>query len=102
MAQLQGMRNADYPHHSYHLHKAIYGIKQAPRAWYQELHTFLLSFGFVTSRAYSSIFVYLCGNALLYVDDLIIIGSDPSLVDIIIRQLDSKFSAKDLGMLLCC
>ena len=36
---------------------------------------------------------------LVYVDDLIIAGSDPSLVDNIIRQLDSKFSIKDLRML---
>ena len=47
--------------------------------------------------------MYSCGNALLYflvyVDNLIITGSDPSLVDTIIRQLDSKFSTKDLGVL---
>ena len=47
--------------------------------------------------------MYSCGNALLYflvyVDDLIITGSDPSLIDTIIRQLDSKFSTKDLGVL---
>ena len=50
-----------------------------------------------------SFFVYSSGNALLYfivyVDDLIIIGNDPSLVDTTIRQLDSKFSTKDLGVL---
>ena len=36
---------------------------------------------------------------LVYVDDLIVTGSDPSLVDNIIGQLDSKFSTKDLGVL---
>ena len=36
---------------------------------------------------------------LVYVDDLIITSSDPSLVDNIIRQLDSKFSTKNLGVL---
>ena len=49
-------------------------------------------------RADLSLFVYSRGNALLYfliyVDDLIIKGSDPSLVYNIIRQLDSKFSIK--------
>ena len=103
MAQLQGMRNANYPYYVCQLHKAIYGLKQAPRAWYQELHTFLLSPDFVTSLVDSSLFVYSRGNALLYfldyVDDLIIAGSDPSLVDTIIWQLDSKFSTKDLGIL---
>ena len=51
----------------------------------------------------SSLFVYSHGHALIYfliyVDDLIIIKSNPSLVDTIIRQLDSKFSTKDLGAL---
>ena len=36
---------------------------------------------------------------LVYVNDLIITGSDPSLVNNIILQLDSKFSMKDLGEL---
>ena len=87
MAQPQGMRNAYYPHHVCHLHKVIYGLKQALRARYQELHTFLLSLGFVTSRADSPLFVSSFYNALLYflvyVDDLIITGSDPSLVDLV-------------------
>ena len=43
MAQPQGMRNAPYPYHVSRLHKAIYGLRQAPRAWYQELNTFMLS-----------------------------------------------------------
>ena len=97
------MRNADYPHHVCHLTKAIYGLKQAPRAWYQELHAFLVFLKFVASYADSSLFVYSHSNALLYflvyVDDLIITGNDPSLVDTIIWHLDSKFSTKDLGVL---
>ena len=103
MAQSQGMRNADYPHHVCRLHKAIYGLKQPLRAWYQELRTFLLFLGFVTSSIDLSIFAYSSDNALLYflvyIDDLITTGSDPSHVDTIIRQLDYKFSTKDLRVL---
>ena len=97
------MRNADYLHNVCHLHKAIYGLKQARQAWHLELRTFLISLGFVTFRADLSLFVYSCVNALLYflvyVNDLIIIGSDASLVNNIIRKLDSKFSTKDLRVL---
>ena len=50
--------------------------------------------------ANSSLFVYSCDTTLIsflvYVDDMIIIGSDLSLVDTIIQQLDSTFSTKDL------
>ena len=73
------------------------------QAWYQALRTFLLKLDFVTPRADSSLFVYSRGNALIYflvyVDDLIITCSDPSLVNNIIQQLDSQFSTKDLGVL---
>ena len=104
MAQ-PSMRNVEYPHHVYSLHKAIYGLKQARRAWYQELRTFLLSLGFVTSRSDSSLFVYSRSTTLIcflvYVNDLIITSSDPSLVDTIIWKLESKFSTKDLGSLSC-
>ena len=66
-------------------------------------HFLTLSLGFITSCADSSLFVYSLGNVflyfLVYVDDLIITGSDPSLVDTIIQQLDSKFFTKDLGAL---
>ena len=103
MVQSQDMRNADYPHHVFRLHKAIYGLKQALRAWYYELRTFLLSLGFVTSSIDLSLFAYSSDNAflyfLVYVDDLITIGSDPSHADNIIRQFDSKFSTKDLRVL---
>ena len=49
MAKSQGMRRADYPYHVCLLHKAIYGLKQASRAWYHKLCMFLLYLGFVTS-----------------------------------------------------
>ena len=102
MAQPQGMKKVDYLHHVFCLHKAIYGLKQTLQDWYQVLRTFLLGLAFVTSHADSSLFVYSCSNALIYflvyVDDLIITSSDPSLVDNIIWQLDSKLSTKDLGV----
>ena len=65
--------------------------------------SFFLFLGFVISRADSSLFVYSHNIVLLYflvyVGDLIITGSGPSLVDNTIQQLDSKFSTKDLRVL---
>nr|GFB45185.1 hypothetical protein [Tanacetum cinerariifolium] len=42
VCQPEGFIDADHPSHVYKLKKALYGIKQAPRAWYGELLTFLL------------------------------------------------------------
>ena len=103
MAQPQGMRDRNFPDHVCCLKKALYGLKQAPRAWYDALRLFLLGIGFVTSRADTSLFILRQQEStvyfLVYVDDLIITGSDPALVSRIIHQLDSTFSTKDLGPL---
>ena len=28
------------------LHKALYGVKQSPKAWYERLHNYLMKIGF--------------------------------------------------------
>nr|GFB41095.1 retrovirus-related Pol polyprotein from transposon TNT 1-94 [Tanacetum cinerariifolium] len=42
VCQPEGFIDADHPSHVYKLKKASYGLNQAPRAWYDELSTFLL------------------------------------------------------------
>nr|GEU65265.1 retrovirus-related Pol polyprotein from transposon TNT 1-94 [Tanacetum cinerariifolium] len=42
VCQPEGFIDADYPSQVYKLKKALYGLKEAPRAWYDELSTFLL------------------------------------------------------------
>ena len=69
----------DHPNHVCRLHKAIYGLKQARRAWYNELKQFLLTSGFLNSTTDTSLFI-LRRNAItiylpMYVVEIIIIGS---------------------------
>ncbi|GJT32280.1 copia protein [Tanacetum coccineum] len=45
VAQPDGFVDPDHPEKVYHLRKALYGFKQAPRAWYDELSNFLMSKG---------------------------------------------------------
>ncbi|KAJ9544050.1 hypothetical protein OSB04_023757 [Centaurea solstitialis] len=76
------------------LNKTIYGLKQAFRAWYDDL----LSQGFKPTISDSSLFTLTVGSFLIYilvyVDDIIIIGPfTPS-------SHKTKFSLKDLGLLL--
>lgn len=66
------------------LKKAIYSLKQAPRVWCDKLNTFLLDFGLTCSLPDPSIFVYINGKdmmyLLVYVDDMILIGSNDDLI----------------------
>ena len=48
MHQPQGFVDKRYPHHVCHLRKALYGVKQAPHAWYQRFANFLLQIGFTS------------------------------------------------------
>jgi hypothetical protein len=38
-----GFEDEEYPNHIYKLHKALYGLKKTPRAWYECLGTFSLT-----------------------------------------------------------
>nr|GEX07838.1 hypothetical protein [Tanacetum cinerariifolium] len=45
VAQLDGFVDPDHPDKVYRLRKALYRLKQAPRAWYDELLNFLITKG---------------------------------------------------------
>lgn len=83
------------------LQKAIYGQKQAPRAWYERLTSTLLTFGFVRSKCDPSLLIYKkngqCVYMLIYVDDIIITGSSSCLIQQMITQLNHVFAFKQLG-----
>nr|GFB52451.1 hypothetical protein [Tanacetum cinerariifolium] len=46
VSQAEGFVDPDHPTHDYHLKKALYRLKQAPRAWYDTLSRFLLDNSF--------------------------------------------------------
>ncbi|CAA7014904.1 unnamed protein product [Microthlaspi erraticum] len=99
VTQPPGFVDKDRPNHVCRLRKALYGLKQAPRAWYQELRGFLLQLGFQNSVADTSVFVYIKGTdlayTLVYVDDIVITGSNTTLVAHFINALANRFSLKD-------
>jgi hypothetical protein len=54
--QPPGFENLKYPDRVYKLSKALYGFKQAPRAWYTRLKTFLLEHGYVMGSVDKTLF----------------------------------------------
>lgn len=85
------------------LHKAIYGLREAPRCWFAKLTDALKCFGFHNSYADYSLFVYLKGNVelkvLIYVDDLLICGNGIDFLSKFKDHLGRCFHMKDLGKL---
>jgi hypothetical protein len=83
------------------LDKALYGLKQAPRAWYSRFSAKLKDLGFIASKTYTSLFIYMRQGVtiflLVYVDDIIVTSSSPATVDALLKDLASDFSLKDPG-----
>ncbi|WVZ80555.1 LOW QUALITY PROTEIN: hypothetical protein U9M48_028023 [Paspalum notatum var. saurae] len=82
--QPPGFESARFPDGVYKLRKALYGTKQAPRAWYARLKSFLLKSGFVMGSVDKTLFLLSRGGdttiVRIYVDDIIFGGSSHALV----------------------
>lgn len=60
--------------------KSFYGLKQAPKVWYELFDNFLLSQGFQRCTSYTNVYVKQSSSFLiylgLYIDDLVLISND--------------------------
>lgn len=81
--------------------KAIYGLKQSPRAWYGRIHTFFQVHNFTRSEHDHSLFINYEKHIilLLYVDDLVVAAPTKELVGWIRSRLHDEFEMTDLGPL---
>lgn len=81
--------------------KYLYGLKQAGRQWNVELCCKLLNFGFVQSQADHCLFIKISPRdftaLLVYVDDVLITGTNENIIANVKRYLHAIFTIKDLG-----
>ena len=81
--------------------KSIYDLKQAPRDWYNELGTFLLSQGFKRLASEPCVFIKRDSNSIIllgvYVDD--ISTKNEVSRNKFIKLLQSKYKVKDIGVI---
>ena len=103
MTQPQGYVDPTHLTHVCKLLKSIYGLKQAPKAWFESFTSQLLHLGFIASTVDSSLFICkyhkVVAYLLLYVDDIVLTSNTLSYLDQLIQQLSTIFDLKDLGPL---
>jgi hypothetical protein len=82
------------------LHKSLYELKLAPRAWHSQFATYLTTLGFIEVKSNTSMFIFRRGSdtvyLLLYVDDIILTASSTELLRCTIFALQREFAMKDL------
>nr|GEX47428.1 hypothetical protein [Tanacetum cinerariifolium] len=102
VSQPEGFFDQDNPSHVYKLKKALYSLKQAQRAWYDMLSSFLIFKQFSKGAVDPTFFTRYAGNDLLlvqiYVDDIIFASTNTAMCDEFANQMTNKF--KTLNMLL--
>ena len=81
--------------------KSLYGLKQAPKQWHEKFDNAMMSNGFKINECDKCVYVKDTENGYvivcLYVDDMLIVGSDDKMIKSTKDMLKSRFDMKDMG-----
>ena len=87
----------------YRLKKNLYRLKQAPRAWYNEIDTYFLKNNFQKSKSEATFYVKKEDVSIiivcLYVDDLLFTGNDVKMMQNFKQDMMQAYEMSDLGLL---
>ncbi|GKC09282.1 putative ribonuclease H-like domain-containing protein [Tanacetum coccineum] len=101
--QPPGFEDPDFPDRVYRIEKALYGLHQAPRAWYETLSTYLLDNGFQRGKIDKTLFIRRNkGDILLvqvYVDHIIFGSIKKLLCTEFKKMMHKKFQISYMGEL---
>ncbi|GKB19681.1 retrovirus-related pol polyprotein from transposon TNT 1-94, partial [Tanacetum coccineum] len=101
VGQPPGFVSKQYPDHVYALDKALYGLKKAPRAWYDVLLKFLIDSGFQKGSIDTTLFIKKKGKHItliqIYVDDIIFGSTNPKYCTKISNLMVNRFEMSMMG-----
>ena len=85
----------------YKLQRSLYGLAQSPVLWYDTIDGLLVVIGFRATQSDPCVYAHGSGVTLviltLYVDDILITGEDPTLVEQKKKELKERFDMTDMG-----
>ncbi|GJV19842.1 putative ribonuclease H-like domain-containing protein [Tanacetum coccineum] len=100
---LYALMDPDLLDRVYKVEKALYGLHQAPRAWYEALSTYLLDNGFQRVKIDNTLFIIRHkGDIFLvqvYVDDIIFGSTKKELCNAFEKLMHEKFQMSSMGEL---
>ncbi|GJR82461.1 putative ribonuclease H-like domain-containing protein [Tanacetum coccineum] len=103
VCQPPGFEDPEFPNKVYKVEKALYGLHQAPRAWYETLSTYLLDNGFQRGQIDKTLFIKRIKSDILlvqvYVDDIIFGSTKKELCTDFEKLMHKKFQMSSMGEL---
>ncbi|GJW06855.1 putative ribonuclease H-like domain-containing protein [Tanacetum coccineum] len=103
VCQPPGFEDPDFPDKVYKVERALCGLHQAPRAWYEILSTYLLDNGFQRGKIDKTLFIRRDKGDILivqvYVDDIIFGSTKKSLCTEFEKMMHKKFQMSSMGEL---
>nr|GFA87484.1 putative ribonuclease H-like domain-containing protein [Tanacetum cinerariifolium] len=98
-----GFEDPDHPDKVYKVVKALYGLHQAPRAWYETLANYLLENGFQRGKIDQTMFIKRQKSNILlvqiYVDDIIFGATNKDLCISFEKLMKDKLQMSSMGEL---
>ena len=84
------------------LKKSLYGLKQGPRQWYLKFDKFMSEQGYTRCHFRHCVYIKTKNDGsyiilLIYLDDMLVAGSNMQEINVLKKKLANSFSMKDLG-----
>nr|GEW45875.1 putative ribonuclease H-like domain-containing protein [Tanacetum cinerariifolium] len=103
VTQPRGFEDPDHPKKVYKVVKALYGLHQAPRAWYERLSTFLLKHEYRRGTINKTLFIKKDSKDIMlvqvYVDDIIFGSTRKAWCEEFETLMQSEFEMSSMGPL---
>ncbi|GJT08317.1 retrovirus-related pol polyprotein from transposon TNT 1-94 [Tanacetum coccineum] len=103
VAQTPGFTDFEKPDHVYKLKKALYDVKQAPKAWYDRLKSFLIKHEYNMEMVDNTLFTKKKSSNLIivqiYVDDIIFGSTCQDMCDDFAKIMHDEFEMSMMGEL---